>query len=336
MCVVTGWLVPDFSTQYAGWPFVISLFVVGMPHGAVDFLLNAKLKSAGRFGKQVQAFTWYVTILAGGVLALIVFPRLTLLLFAIASAQHFGTADARMLDWRFQTSVPRRIRRCSAFARGVTILALPFVFFPDESVSVINAVTQLVSAAPLIVAGETIAYLATACVIVALASLLVSTTYRTFTGQLRVALVEWLEITVIAAAFWLLHPLFAMGLYLLTWHAWRHLYLVAPLLDSQPRRGNLHELFRCVGRLHVHSLPLLLPTLVLFGVIALWKLPVWDSFHLAALAIATFVVVTLPHHLLVERLFESRRPRQDWTENENASRHQHSNATALEGRGAPG
>ena len=314
--VVVGWLAPGLAVRYAGWPLVISLFFAGMPHGAVDFLLNARLKSVSRLGDQLQAFLWYVVTLTIGVITFIFFPRMTLVVFAITSAQHFGWADARVLEKRFQTSVPVMVRRCSAIARGVAILALPFVFAPSESVEVINAVLRFVSTPLIEPAAEAVTYIATACVIVAAAALLVSTTYRVATGQIRVALVELLETAVIGAAFGTLHPMFAMGLYVMTWHSWRHLYAIAPFLGVEPRSSRLDELLRCLWRLHVAALPLLIPTLVLYGLVAWWKIAVWDSFQLAALAIATFIVVTLPHHLLIEKIFATSRDRQGQATNQ--------------------
>lgn len=309
LMAIIGYLWPGLSFRYAGWPFVVSLFVVGMPHGAVDFFLNARLRSASHVRNQIQSFAWYTVTLIVGLITLIVFPKASVVLFAVTSAQHFGVADARALDQRFQTIVPDMIRRCSSLARGLIILALPFLFYPVESLQVVNSVLQTVSALPIVPAVTAVTFVATACLLVAGAALLASTTYRVATGDGRAALLEWLETSVIVAAFATLHPLFAMGLYLVAWHAWRHLYAIGPFLGVEPRSARFADLLRSVWQVHVAALPLMVPTLILYGLVASWRLPAWSSMQLAALTIATFIVVTLPHHLLIERLFATSRDR---------------------------
>jgi Brp/Blh family beta-carotene 15,15'-monooxygenase len=119
----------------------------------------------------------------------------------------------------------------------------------------------------------------------------------------RVACLEAVETGVICLSFLFLHPLFAIGLYVLCWHSWRHLYSLSRFLPSAKSDGSGKDLIGAICRLHIESLPLLIPTIVAYVALAWWRLDVWSSEELAALTIALFVVVTLPHHLLVERLF---------------------------------
>ena len=106
------------------------------------------------------------------------------------------------------------------------------------------------------------------------------------------AVMDVMEIVTIVAAFAILHPLFAMGLYLLTWHSWRHMLAVRPLLMRVDSDGNHPSWSKLFVRLHIASLPLLLPTLTIFLTLAWWRLDTTSVYGLAAVAIAIFAVVT--------------------------------------------
>jgi hypothetical protein len=109
---------------------------------------------------------------------------------------------------------------------------------------------------------------------------------------------------VLGCCFLLLEPLFAMGLYLLAWHSWRHLWVLADHLPAETTSRSGVNRLASIIRFHVLALPLHLPTVVVFLFVAWWRLDTWSSESLAALAITIYAVVTLPHHLLVERFVE--------------------------------
>ena len=46
-------VVPGISAKLAGWPLVVSLFLIGMPHGAIDFSLTAHLTASKTISSQL-------------------------------------------------------------------------------------------------------------------------------------------------------------------------------------------------------------------------------------------------------------------------------------------
>jgi hypothetical protein len=80
--------------------------------------------------------------------------------------------------------------------------------------------------------------------------------------------------------------------------------LISDLASDGTRPGTL-RFFPSIMQLHLQSLPLLVPTIVVFAGVAWWRLEEFTSGTLAALTITFFVVVTVPHHLLVEKMAAS-------------------------------
>lgn len=296
---------PGCSTRFAGWPLVISLVLVGMPHGAADLAVNNRLAKAISARRQIARFAGYLLMLTASLALFVASPSLALLLFITVSALHFGLADARDLDFFHRHKSPVRLLRFAALARGFLVLGLPFAVSPVESMATFADITNLAGRPLPPLDPLALQQLASLVVLAASSTLVIVVATRTYLRQVGLAFSELLETSVLAVAFLTLHPLFAIGLYVLTWHSWRHLHRLALFFGRSPGR---HGWVSDIVRLHVQSLPLLLPTIAIFLAIAWLRLEAWTSTSLAALTIAIFTVVTLPHHLLVERVVRHSSP----------------------------
>jgi Brp/Blh family beta-carotene 15,15'-monooxygenase len=301
---------PGLSDSYAGWPLVISLFFVGMPHGAVDLAINTQLrgKRDANILKQLTAFQGYVVTLVASTILFLTHPPAALLVFVILSCLHFGLADARDLELRSRAPTPSSVILISALSRGTLVIALPFFFSTNASLDVFRDVVRIAGGTTGELQPATVtATAALACGCAALLHLVV-TSFRLFHGEWTTAIFEVVETGVITCAFALLNPLFAMGLFVLAWHSWRHMRSVTAFLDERLGRRSCTRLLTAVLDVHRYALPLLIPTTVVYIFIAAWCLDTWTSTSLAAVTIAVFVVVTLPHHFLVERLVSRTAP----------------------------
>ena len=293
---------PGTSAAARGWPFLISVLVLGMPHGAIDFFLNSAESKTRTPRGQVSAFGGYLIALLLSLVLAVTFPQLSLTLFLLLSVMHFGLADARDIG-RFEACPSSRfITALSAAARGVLLLSLPFFWSPVESLGVVRAVLRILGDSGFVADAPAVATLAATFMSGAIAACAVVVFARLRSRSMGAAAMDVMEVVVIVAAFATLHPLFAMGLYLLTWHSWRHMLAVWPFLARVNSDGNHPSWSKLFVRLHIASLPLLLPTLTIFLTLAWWRLDTTSVYGLAAVAIAIFAVVTLPHHLFVERL----------------------------------
>jgi Brp/Blh family beta-carotene 15,15'-monooxygenase len=179
---------------------------------------------------------------------------------------------------------------------------------PSESLTVFSDIVAIAGRSMESIEVSTAQMVAGVAASAAVVAQVVTTLARLYFKQVMVAGLELLETLVVSMALFVLHPLFAMGLYVLAWHSWRHIHSLTQFLPSAKSDGSWKQVRKAIVSIHIQSLPLLVPTVMIFGVIAWWRLEVWSSELLGALTIAFFAVVTLPHHLLVERLF--RRPQQ--------------------------
>lgn len=300
--VCAEFLIPNLSSDYASWPFVVSLFVVGMPHGAIDWSITRQLRGTTANPPRSATFMWYLLAMTATTLLLILTPISALLIFLVISGLHFGQADARDLEIRFDERTPQRLWHLPAIVRGLLLMALPFCFSAPESLVVFSDILRLLGKTAVPVEAGAVSSWAALIVAVGIVGHVVVTMIRLKHAQWKSAGFELVETSVIFLAFWVLHPLFAMGLYLVAWHSWRHLHVLARFFrltrTPEERKNWVHAVFR----LHLEAVPLMVPTIAIVATVAYWRLEVWSADAFAALVIATYVVVTLPHYILVERL----------------------------------
>jgi beta-carotene 15,15'-dioxygenase len=284
-----------FSVALAGWPFALSLIVIGLPHGAVDLAVSARLRGATTWLQSLRGFADYAILLVLVLAAAFAFPTPMVLAFAILSAWHFGSADA--LDLNESLGENRGVSWLVAVARGSLVLALPFVCHPTDSCEIANRLLQLFGSEGTTVYDTVIAPVSVGILGLAFAVILVELLVQIRVGELYYAGILCLEIGSLVAAFAVLHPLFAMGAYFLCWHSWRHTRRLIRLME-----GESASIPRAVLRLHLRSLPLLIPTLAVVAAVLAWVLPHATILDVAVVALAVFVVVTPPHQMLIGRL----------------------------------
>ena len=183
------------------------MVLVGVPHGAFDHLV-ARPVLAPRVGP-----TWWVPFGAGyfGLAALVglgwwMAPALTLVGFLAGSVVHFGLGDVE--DGLAPCAIPRWV---AALVYGATPVLLPVAIHPDAAAPVLAGLAGM-SVSTMIAALHPLAWLLPAWGL-AFAWVL----WAAWREGLGVA-----ERLLTAAAFVLLPPLLAFGLYFTVGHAMRH------------------------------------------------------------------------------------------------------------------
>ena len=303
LTAAVGELFVGFSDRLAAWPFAISLLLIGMSHGAVDLVLTGRLTGATSAAETFARFCPYLGIMVGSLAALIAWPMATLAVFVCLSAIHFGFADSADLEDRGhvdqRSDVVRVVRGLS---RGFWIVGLPLMVWPKTSLSFAQEIERfvghsatsvdprLLSAAAVVLVGS--AVLANICL----------WGQQLLSGQRSVVATDFLETVTLGISLSVLSPLFGLGLYFLIWHSWRHLRRVSAFLYGETMLNGARLL-----QLHRASLPLLIPSLLCIAVLVVWRFETVTVSSFSVAAVATFTVVTLPHHFLVERLFDESR-----------------------------
>lgn len=308
---------PEASERWAAWPFVISAVVLGMPHGSLDLRLALRLRES--WGRRGVLAGGYVAMSAAAFAVLWWVPLVAIVAFGLLTVVHFGAADARDAAMIAGREPGRGVGRGVAFwltavGRGTFVLAMPFAWDASGSMLPVQTALELLGregvsyAEAAVRGGGAIGVgVGLVCVVGGVggvggvvlawegASSGTSRSKRASDNR-RLLMTHVGELAVLGAGAAMLEPMFFVGLYFLCWHSVRHLRRAAVLSGDAAVRPA-----RTAVRQHAWSLPLLLPTLAVYAAIGHAAIGWSDPMAWAVLLLLMFVVLTPPHHLLVER-----------------------------------
>lgn len=280
-------------------PFLASMIVLGLPHGAVDHHVFAWLTQRPLTPPSLTAFILIYLGLAGAFLLLwTAAPLACALGFLGLTAFHWGDGDMAYERLRAPAAPP------FAIWRGTAPMALPFVLHPDAYIQVLNAAvastpgpaTAPIRPAttpdwlpPLTLAG---------CLLLLAASHLVS--MRPETRRRRLA-----EDALLTSTLLLLPPILSIGLYFIFWHSLRHIRLLARTLDAPIRNPDGSVRWTAFLRM---AAPFTAGALVLLGLIVPTRMTsphAWESL------VGTYLILlwslTWPHTILCRAVFSKLR-----------------------------
>ena len=308
---------PNLTATLAPWPFLISFLLLGMPHGAMDLWVAGRLTRGVESDGPTKLFdvaTWRCAIgRFGGYLAwmgvslamVLLAPDLATLLFFVLTVVHWGLGD-QWATQRCEMRVAPGWWMAGAFivARGCLVLGPAFAHDPFSAWAPFAAVASF-GTGTLVSDPASLAPIGAAICAIGFVLAVVAAVWRWRHDGATGALLDLVEHAVVAAVCFLAAPLFAVGCYFMLVHSWRHAArlgcsaaLVGSAAASRPAAGML--------RVHLLSLPLLVPTAVIC-LAAAWHLEAPPSADaICASMIAFFMISTLPHHLLGLKLPGSR------------------------------
>lgn len=296
---------PGWSTRIAAWPWLVSLVVVGLPHGAADLAVS-RMRLHG--GPLVGRAMVYMMLMAGAAAAFTLAPAATLATFVGLSGWHFGASHAES-QMPSGSRIPARLLGLAAVGRGGFVLGVPLAAWPAATADVAAAVIAIAGGAvpctPDIIRRLGLTLVATACVALGAEAF----ACRRRPAAIGRACAAAGDLAVIGLLGLTTDPLFAVGIYFLCWHAWRQMRPLAAAIGGAEPHG-WRSLAVALVAIHAAALPLLVPTWVTLAALS-WLLPEGRLAHsgrgLAILSLAVYVVVT-PAHDLLNRL-DWRRPR---------------------------
>jgi len=268
-----------------GWQLILlglGVASLGMPHGAMDHrVAEVCIKPRlGALGAQWRRYfaVGYLGLAAIVLLGWATLPLLTLVVFLLYSAVHFGLGDDG------HTSLG------AAVFRGAVPILLPLAIRPLESGELLSIVAG--RAVDLVPMQNALVATALLCVIVTLVRAVLYHTPR------RAALIAC-ELLLLVLANWVASPLIAFGLYFVLLHASRHMIDLADWLAPGDVRSGLKR----VGR---ECWPLTLITLAGMSV-ALFFIP-RESLESGVVRVlfVTLSALTVPH--MIVTALASRRP----------------------------
>lgn len=275
---------------------VLSAAVVltGIPHGAIDHLVAARLYDLQfTWRDQAKFYGGYLALMAAYGALWPVAPAACLAVFLAMTMYHFGQADLAYWDL---PPVPARLLYLS---RGLFLIGLPIVAFPEIVDPIFAAIGGVrVLGWPLATTYQT-------------------TTLLALVGQHGAALAlaygaggvpawkggrEALNVVVLTALFGLVHPLVAFSVYFGLWHSLGH---ILELIQFFRRRGEALS----IGGFYRHAALFTVLSFVLLGALYAGLQAFGNRDEMIALLFILIAVMTLPHMIIVERLYRQRERR---------------------------
>ncbi|PSQ17109.1 beta-carotene 15,15'-monooxygenase [Halobacteriales archaeon QS_8_69_26] len=307
-------------------PLVVSAVLFGMPHGAVDHLVPARLSDVA-LRRSVGAVVAVYAVLGGAYLAWwFVAPVTAAAAFVAITWIHWGQGDVYLLSAATGGTYPRSIphRTTTLVVRGAMPMAVPLVAFPGEYRRVVADLVGLfgASADPLAAAFApgTRRVLAAALVGLTAVQLLRgavrigrsdgggdadATADAATPGWITLALDRGLTLDLVDtgllwAYFLTVPPVLAVGLYFPLWHAWRHVVRLVAGDDRAATALRDGRTGRALAKFSTDAAPL---TAVSLATCAGLYLLVPDSPgglpEVVALYLVMIAVLTLPHLAVV-------------------------------------
>lgn len=270
----------------------VAVVATGMPHGAIDHLVAARLWGLDwTWADQSKFYGGYLAAMAlyGGLW--IVAPAWSLALFLVMTMYHFGQAD--LAYWQ----LPPLPARLLYLSRGLFLLGLPIAAYPEIVDPIFEAIGgvhlldwPLVSTAPTVLFAGLVAQHVVA---LGLATSQSNPSAAWATGR------EALNLVVLTALFGLVHPLVAFSVYFGGWHALGH---ILEMLRFFRRRGDdmsLLDFYR-------HAALFTVLPFVGLGVLYAATQSFGAETQMIALLFIAIAVMTFPHMVVVERLYRER------------------------------
>ena len=307
LAIPFGLVVDDLPQAVRFAPFVVSVGLFGLPHGAVDHLMPLRLGDAS-LKRSLTVVSVVYAILGGLYLAVwAVSPAVALLAFIGMTWFHWGQGDAFALC-AFGEAAHIRTRSdrwASLIVRGGLPMLVPLLGQPEGYRRVVNGIIALFDPAataalsPLFRLDTRIA-LGVGFGVFTLSSLL-WTARHVWDGDTSMRGLAWdaVEIGVLWVFFWLVPPVFAVGLYFAVWHAVRHIGRLA-IVDPAARQAlDTGEWSTALWRFYRDATPLTIASLALFVGLYVW-VPTDGSLNaLLAIYLVGIAVLTLPHVAVV-------------------------------------
>lgn len=272
-------------------PWAVGLLFFGLPHGACDHLVAAKL--TGRSSRtDFAAFVLVYLSLSLSVVALwLLNAGIALAAFLLLTAWHWGSADAAATE-----EAPSRFLLLS-FARGTLVISAPVALHTESSWSAFVAVMNVFEKTPASSAPGWLFPLALAGLVGAsLVEVFLSLRSLMLRG-IRVAAPGAVELSLLLGLFFFVQPVAAVGVYFVFWHAWRHVLRVGGLL-FRTRQKRTRSLKHTVLDYHAKAIPFTVLSLAALVVLAVLSQPQGLQ-NLLGTYLVLISAVTLPHATIV-------------------------------------
>lgn len=272
--------------------FVILMVVVtltGIPHGAVDHLVASELYGLDMTWRdQLKFYGFYLILMAIYGALWMVAPVPCLVFFLLMTVYHFGQADLAYL------ALPPVSGRWAYCSRGLLLMGLPITAHPADVAPIFEAIAGFDLMQLGFVVGNQGALVAFFIAQHALTLAFVAARYTGFTADLWR---EGFNLAVLSVLFVLVHPLVAFAVYFGLWHSLGHILELIRFFNQRGETTSLRHFYRQAALFTILSF-------VMLGALYAVTQSLGAEDQMIALLFILISVMTLPHMIIVERLYQ--------------------------------
>lgn len=301
-------LIQPTGNLVAYLPFIVSVFVLGMPHGAVDHLVPRYLTDTNTKYSVLVIVILYAVLGIAYTLLWFVQPFASLLLFILLTILHWGQGDNYVYSVGYNSEyASNKIGLVSGvLLKGSLPMLLPYIFHEKEYIDVVNSIVSLFD--PTSSAYEILQMDSTMVAVTAFFTII---TAIYFLNALRYGVtksfkLDSFEVAFLVVFFYAMPPVYAIGTYFCFWHATRHIGRLMNADDKKTESGQ--NVGKLIKRFIYVSTPMTVGGIILFIVIAvitdasLMNYQEFLSSYLIAIS-----VMTLPHFVVVSWMDKKQR-----------------------------
>ena len=302
---VVSVLAGDIPRPYQYAPLVVSVLLLGLPHGAVDHLVIARHRDEGLTPRWL-AVVGGIYLVAGLAYAAVwfLFPVAAFAFFILLTWFHWGQGELYpLLDIVGAEYLRSPSQQALAvLVRGGAPMLVPLVAFPEQYQFVAGSLIGLFDPAaaaaldPVFATGPRLAVAALyGSTVVAAVALGYSRT-----DAFEPWAVDAGEMVLLTAFFLVVPPILAIGVYFCFWHSLRHVVRTVLLHDDSAAHIDSRELGPAALQFARDAAPMTAGALLLLGGLYLLvpRTPAGTS-ELIGLYLVLIAVLTLPHVLIV-------------------------------------
>lgn len=273
-------------------PLILSVFLFGLPHGAIDHLVLIGLaRRRLNLTSLAIACGLYLTLVFVFLILWWVSPLIGLILFLGITVYHWGKSDLAFesLNSPNLSAAPTLPRTSHLLLRGFLPIGTPFIAFPEATQSFITACTSSFGYDVKVSTGfNTVLWF----VLLILLTSEISYLKRQRNWKRLLA-----EDCALLGYFILIPPVLAIGLYFCLWHGLRH---VLRLIQYESDAVDAVKLSDGLKRFYIQALPFTLVSLLLVAAVVLLLPQAKQLDQLVGIYLVVISSLTLPHLCVVE------------------------------------
>jgi Brp/Blh family beta-carotene 15,15'-monooxygenase len=277
--------------EYRYAPFVVSIVLFGLPHGAVDHLVPSRLRDETPDVRSVsRVMAIYTAVFFVYAAVWFVAPAASFVFFIALTLFHWGQGDLHASLALLRTPIESQLGRVATLlARGSMPMLVPLVAFPGEYREVADAIIGVFDpsgAASFAFVFEPVFRLGVAVVLVVLVAATVYFSRSTFEAG---------ELLLLGVYFATVPPILAVGFYFCFWHSTRHIARLVALDPVASERVEDGDAVSALVRFGRDAAPLTAGALVLLGGLWIVASPPATLEGFFALYLILIAALTLPH-----------------------------------------